>query len=87
MIWQKKITQATEELFASQDKFSDGLEFAAAIHNVIAELAGSDDVYKELKDDSTRQALNLYPRVKKSDPGTRQPSCCCFEGSCSRQHS
>lgn len=62
----EKITQATEELFASQDKFIDGLEFAAAIHNVIAELAGSDDVYKELKDDSTRQALNLYPKVKKA---------------------
>lgn len=61
-----KITQVTEELFAQQDKFSDGLEFAAAIHQAIAEIAGSDDVYKELKDASTCQALTLYPKVKEA---------------------
>ena len=61
-----EISHATEELFGQLDEFNNGLEFAAAVHNKVAEMAGVDDVYRQMKKASTRQALALYPQVKKA---------------------
>ena len=61
-----KITRATENLFGRLDEFNDGLEFAAAVHHKIAEMTGTGDVYKNMKDASTRQALALFPQVKEA---------------------
>lgn len=61
-----EINQATEELFGRLDEFSNGLEFAAAVHNKVAEMTGAADVYKQMKKASTRQALALYPQVRKA---------------------
>ena len=61
-----KITAETEKFFDRLDEFSEGLEFAAAIHYKVAEMTGAGDVYKKMKDDSTRQALALFPQVKEA---------------------
>ena len=62
----REITAATENLFSRREEFDDGLAFAAAIHHKIAEMAGTGDVYKEMKDASTRQALALFPKIKEA---------------------
>lgn len=67
------ITKKTDELFTRLDEFSHGLEFAAAAHELVAQLAGNDDVYKEMKTDSTKRALALYPKVKKAVQKQQNP--------------
>jgi len=48
-------------------------EIGDRIHRIVREETGSSDPYRELKEESTQQALELYPRLKELLRGADDP--------------
>ena len=60
----KKIVKQAMARIADIDFDSTPPEMARTIHQIVRELTGADDPYRELKDQSTKLALELLPELE-----------------------
>jgi len=65
---EKKIWEILNEVSLSILKIPFGVtpsEIGREVYRMISQITGIKDPYKEIKEDSTRQALSLYPEMRK----------------------
>ena len=61
---QKVIINLTLDALRTMDAASTPPEISDTIHRMVRERIGNDDPYRSAKEESTRQALALYPELK-----------------------
>jgi uncharacterized protein with ATP-grasp and redox domains len=61
---QKRIVGRVLHVLEQIELTSSPPEIGDRVHRIVRELAGNGDPYRETKDDHTRHALSLYPRMK-----------------------
>ena len=61
---QRVVMNLTLDALRAMDPASTPPEISDTIHRLVSEHVGNDDPYRSAKEESTRQALALYPELK-----------------------
>lgn len=67
------VAKKAQELISAFDPSSSPPESSVQIYDMVAEIMGKEDIYKEVKLSNNRMALALYPELKNTLRSARDP--------------